>query len=80
MILSGPTPNFTSTDSVSSSSLVMVLMRVTLSLTNWARSLSPVETSVGMPISVACCDRVPMTSSASTSLTINNGRPMASMI
>jgi hypothetical protein len=45
MMRCGGTPNLTATPAMSSFSLVMVLTRVTCSVTNWAMSLSPVETT-----------------------------------
>ena len=77
MICSGVTPNFSTTPSRSMAVSVMVLMRVTWSLTSWAMSLSPVDTTTSMPLLVASWARVPMTSSASTPGTINSGKPIA---
>ena len=77
---SGGTPNFSITVSRSLTVSVMVLTRVTWSLTSWAMSLSPVEITTGTPCSAACRARVPITSSASTPSITSSGRPMASMM
>ena len=77
MMRFGGTPNLASTPASSSFSLLIVLMSMTLSLTSCARSLSPVETMVFMPLAAACTASVPITSSASTPSTIRIGQPMA---
>jgi len=73
----GGTPNLASTPASSSTSLVIVLIRRTWGVTSCARSLSPVETTACMPAASACRVKVPITSSASTPSTINNGQPSA---
>ena len=77
---SGPTPNFSTTPGISITVSVMVFTNVTCLLTSCAISLSPVETTTSMPISVACAASVPMTSSASTPSITNSGIPIARII
>ena len=55
----------------------MVLIKVVLSFTNCARSLSPVDTITSIFFSFACFDSVPITSSASTPFSISIGHPIA---
>ncbi len=74
---SGRTPNFATTPSGSSVSLLIVLTHVTPGSTNCARSLSEVEISVSMPARFAALASVPITSSASTPSTTRSGQPFA---
>ena len=79
----GDTPNLAATPSTSSFSLLIVLMRVTFSLTSCARSLSPVEMTTLKPPLAAMHEIVPIASSASMPGTVSTGQPsslMASMI
>ena len=71
----GGTPNFSITPFTSSRSLLMVLMRLTCSLTNCAMSLSPVDTTTRKPAWVATRASVPMASSASMPGTVSVGQP-----
>ena len=77
MIFSGGTPNFFSTPSLFSQllSLPIVFTRRTLSLTSWAKSLSPVAITTLKPSSTAFFVRVPMVSSASIPGTWRKGIP-----
>ena len=77
MMRSGGTPNLVATPASSSVSALMVLTSVTWSLTSCAMSLSPVETMLRIPFCVACCTRVPITSSASTPSMMTSGQPSA---
>ena len=80
MILSGGTPNFSSTPAGVSVVSLMVFTSVTLSVTSCAKSLSPVEISTDSPDASACFASVPMTSSASTPGTASSGNPNALII
>jgi len=75
MILSGATPNLASTPATSSRSLLIVLISVTRSLTNCARSLSPVDTITSKPAFAATAASVPIASSASMPGTDSTGQP-----
>ena len=77
MTRSGGMPNFSSTPRGSRTVSVIVLTRVTLSVTSCAMSLSPVDTITGQPASAAWRARVPMTSSASTPGSQSRGNPIA---
>ncbi|CSI34711.1 Uncharacterised protein [Vibrio cholerae] len=55
----------------------MVLIRVILSSTNCAISLSPVLIKTGIPACEAWRANVPITSSASTPSIANSGKPIA---
>ena len=74
---SGGTPNLLTTPASSSTSPLMVLTSVTWLLTNCARSLSPVDTTVCTPRSAARQASVPITSSASTPSIASTGQPSA---
>ena len=74
---SGGTPNLACTPATSSVSLLIVLTRVTRSLTSCARSLSPVDTTLFTPCDSAWRTSVPITSSASMPGTSSSGQPMA---
>ena len=76
-------PNFFSTPAMSNTSSTrlnasrMVLTTVMCSLTNCEMSLSPVEMMTRTPSRSACLASAPMTSSASTPLSMMSGQPMA---
>jgi hypothetical protein len=74
---SGRTPNFATTPSTSSVSLLIVLTQVMPGPTSCARSLSEVEITVSMPSRFAAFASVPITSSASTPSTTSIGQPFA---
>ena len=75
MMRSGATPNLALTPSMSSRSLDMVLISVTCSLTNCARSLSPVEMTTRWPAAAPTRAKVPIASSASMPGTSSTGQP-----
>ena len=78
-------PNLASTPAMSKISspflkaFGMVFTTVTRSFTNCVMSLSPVEMITRNPCASACFARAPITSSASTSSTINRGHPIATI-
>ena len=74
---SGGTPNFSLTPIGVIVVSLIVLTNVTLSVTSWAKSLSPVEIRTASPFASACFASVPITSSASTPGTTSNGNPSA---
>ncbi len=79
MMRSGGTPNLATTPATSSTSggLAMVLISDTWSVTNWARSLSPVEMTTLWPAAAPTRASVPMASSASMPGTSSTGQPIS---
>ncbi len=66
---------FTPSTSSRSGGLDMVLIKLTLSFTSCARSLSPVEMTTWCPLATAWRASVPITSSASMPGTTSTGQP-----
>ena len=77
IINDGGTPNSSVTPATSRFLPFMVSMMVMRSLTNWLKSLSPLETMTFKPCVAATCASVAITSSASTPGTSSSGQPMS---